>query len=240
MSRELDFLYTLLNTCYDRGIDAMNNGDTDSALRYLYSAAENAILIAKQTRSETSAKMIRRADDIIAFAEAIEARAERDDGLQADKGTEDDNRAESRSDERDVIGFTPIDAKNISFDDVIGLDEVKEEINRLAIYPRRHPEIYEKFKKKKSAGILLYGVPGTGKTMIANAIAGELCAAFFTVKCSDILSKWFGEAEQNVRSLFEEAAKHPISVILFDEFDALGTKRDTDSSSMKRIITRRH
>ena len=128
MSRELDFLYTLLNTCYDRGIDAMNNGDTDSALRYLYSAAENAILIAKQTRSETRAKMIRRADDIIAFAEAIEARAERDDGLQADRGTEDDNRAESRSDERDVIGFTPIDVKNISFDDVIGLDEVKEEI----------------------------------------------------------------------------------------------------------------
>ena len=72
--------------------------------------------------------------------------------------------------------------------------------------------------------------------MIANAIAGELGAAFYPIKCSDILSKWFGEAEQNIKELFEEAGKNPVSVIFFDEFEALGSKRDTDSSSMKRVI----
>ena len=120
--------------------------------------------------------------------------------------------------------------------DVAGLKEAKDEIRRLVIEPRKHPELYEKFKKKKGGGILLYGVPGTGKTMFAQAIATELDAAFFAVKCSDIASRWFGDSEQNVKRLFAEARKHPCSIIFFDEFEALGAKRDSYSTVMKRLV----
>jgi transitional endoplasmic reticulum ATPase len=72
--------------------------------------------------------------------------------------------------------------------------------------------------------------------MFAQAIATELDAAFFSVKCSDIASKWFGDSEQNVRRLFQEARKHPCSIIFFDEFEALGAKRDSHATVMKRLV----
>jgi transitional endoplasmic reticulum ATPase len=82
----------------------------------------------------------------------------------------------------------------------------------------------------------MYGLPGTGKTMIAKAIAREIQAKFFSVKSSDIVSKWFGEAEKNVRNLFETARKESNAVIFFDEFEALGAKRSSNSSVMSRLI----
>ncbi|MCQ2070988.1 MAG: ATP-binding protein, partial [archaeon] len=94
-----------------------------------------------------------------------------------------------------------------------------------------HPEVYERFKKKIGGGILMYGPPGTGKTMIAQAIATETDAVFFSVKCSDILSRWTGEAVANVKKLFMTAKKHPRAVIFFDEFEALGRARADDSRS---------
>ncbi|NCB02698.1 MAG: ATP-binding protein, partial [Spirochaetia bacterium] len=89
----------------------------------------------------------------------------------------------------------------IMLSDVAGLDQAKDEIKRLIVEPMKHPEIYSKFKKNKGGGILLYGVPGTGKTMIAQAIANEIDAKFYSIKCSDIASKWFGDSEQNVKNL---------------------------------------
>ena len=231
------YLRELAGGYYDSGIRALNGGDPDRAIKYLYSAAEGYLLLAKELKGEKRERVITKAEDIVAFAESIEERIYRIDRAEADNNErkEDEPNLQPQSQEGRMITLAT-EAQKITFDQVVGLDEVKEEIRRLAIYPRQHPQIYEMFKKKKSAGILLYGVPGTGKTMIANAIASELGASFFQVKCSDILSKWFGEAEQNIRSLFEEAAGHPISVIFLDEFDALGTKRDTDSSTMKRLI----
>ncbi|MDY5441666.1 MAG: ATP-binding protein [Candidatus Enteromonas sp.] len=85
-------------------------------------------------------------------------------------------------------------------------------------------------------GILLYGVPGTGKTMFAKAIAGELGAPIFPVKCSDIASRYFGDSEKNISNLFAEARKYETAIIFFDEFEALGSSRDDSSSPMKRIV----
>jgi SpoVK/Ycf46/Vps4 family AAA+-type ATPase len=138
--------------------------------------------------------------------------------------------------EEGLSSFTPVSGTGIRLSDVAGLQSVKNEINRLIIEPRKHPEIYKKFKKNSGGGILLYGVPGTGKTMIAQAIASEIDACFYSVKCSDIASKWFGDSEQNVKNLFAEARKHPCSIIFFDEFEALGAKRDSYSTVMKRLV----
>jgi transitional endoplasmic reticulum ATPase len=125
---------------------------------------------------------------------------------------------------------------NIRFNDIAGLHEVKETIRRRILYPFTFPEITSRYKKKAGGGVLLYGPPGTGKTLMAKAVATELDAAFFSVKCSDIMSKWVGEAENNIRELFAEARKAVPSVIFFDETEALIGKRSTDSTVMKRVI----
>lgn len=125
----------------------------------------------------------------------------------------------------------------IRFEDVIGLDDVKDNVRRMVIFPLKYQELYKAFKRKSGGGILLYGVPGTGKTMIAQAIANEINAKLFYVKCSDIISHWFGESEKNVRKLFEEARKNDKSVIFFDEFEALGMDRDERHSPSKRIVS---
>lgn len=128
--------------------------------------------------------------------------------------------------------------KRITFDDVIGLDNVKELIYQMVVYPYKYKEIYKAFKRESGGGILLYGPPGTGKTMIAKAIANEIDAKFFSIKCSDIASKWFGESGKRIKDLFIEARKYERSILFFDEFEALGTSRDSDSShSMMMVVS---
>lgn len=91
--------------------------------------------------------------------------------------------------------------------------------------PLQHPEIYAKYGKKVGGGILLYGLPGTGKTMFAEAASNELNALFIPIKCSDIKSKWYGESEQNVKNIFAKARKASKVILFFDEFEAIGAKR---------------
>lgn len=110
----------------------------------------------------------------------------------------------------------------IMLKDIAGLDEAKEAISIRVILPIQHPEVYEKYNKKVGGGILLYGLPGTGKTMFAQAVANELDAVFYEVKCSDIVSKWYGESEQRIKKLFRDARRNKRAVIFFDEFEALG------------------
>ena len=90
----------------------------------------------------------------------------------------------------------------VTFDVVIVLDDVKELINQMVVYPFKYKEIYKAFNRDSGGGILLYGAPGTGKTMIAKAIANEIDAEFYSIKCSDIASKWYGESARNIKKLF--------------------------------------
>lgn len=131
--------------------------------------------------------------------------------------------------------FNAINVPNTSFEDIAGLEDVKEAVMYKAIYPHRYPELYEKLRKRSGGGILLYGLPGTGKTLIAEAIAHETGASFFPVKCSDLGSKWFGETEQNIRDVFEAAKEAKNAVIFFDEIEAYASNR-RDNSAMERSI----
>ena len=94
-----------------------------------------------------------------------------------------------------------------------------------------HKELYEKYGKKVGGGILLYGLPGTGKTMFAEAASNETESLFLDIKCSDIKSKWYGESELKVKSIFEKARKAKRAIIFFDEFEAIGAKRTEDCTS---------
>ena len=124
----------------------------------------------------------------------------------------------------------------VCFDDVAGLHETKEIIRRRILYPFQHPEVTARYNKRIGGGVLMYGPPGTGKTMLAKAIATELDATFFSIKCSDIMSKWVGQAEKNLHDLFAEARSHEVSVIFLDETEAIVAKRGGDSTIMNRVI----
>jgi len=112
------------------------------------------------------------------------------------------------------------------FKDIGGLSDVKDEIRLKIIEPFKHPEIFRKYGKKVGGGILMFGPPGCGKSLLAEATAGEADVAFFNVKASDLKSKYVGETEANIAALFKVARSQPKgAIIFFDEFEALGGVR---------------
>ena len=129
-----------------------------------------------------------------------------------------------------------VDAPDVTFDDVAGMCEVKGIVRDKVIYPKLYPQLFRTFRKKSGGGILLYGLPGTGKTMIAKAIAKETGAKLFTVKPSDLLSKWFGNSEKNVRKLFAAARSEKNAVVFFDEIEGFACARGGDNDSMNRVV----
>jgi transitional endoplasmic reticulum ATPase len=154
----------------------------------------------------------------------------------AESDVENIKRFEAGQMDKNLTGFAPEEKPTVTMDDVAGLEDVKKAIDEQIIRPHQNPELYAKFNKQMGTGILLYGLPGTGKTMVAKAIANELDAAFFSVKCSDILSKWVGGSEQNVKNLFDSAHKYKTAIIFFDEFEAIGSKREDDNTSTKALV----
>jgi transitional endoplasmic reticulum ATPase len=120
---------------------------------------------------------------------------------------------------------------SVTFADVGGLDEVKAEIRRKIILPFTRKALFDKFKKKAGGGILLYGPPGCGKTMLARATAGEVDAAFVSVSIPEILSKWLGESEKRMAGLFAEARDKAPAVLFFDEIEALASRRGASETT---------
>lgn len=113
---------------------------------------------------------------------------------------------------------------SIRFDDIAGLESVKEVVKVKVLLPLRHPEVFEGYVRQSGGGLLLYGPPGTGKTMIAAAIANEIGAKFCSVKPSDLLNQGVGNTEKAVRALFAQARSFPCAVIYFDEMDSISPK----------------
>ncbi len=123
------------------------------------------------------------------------------------------------------------EAKRVSFADVGGLDDVKEQIRRRIILPFQKPSLFEKFKRRAGGGILLYGPPGCGKTLLARATAGECKATFLAVAISDVLDMYIGESERKLHALFEKARTSAPAVLFFDELEALAGKREYSRES---------
>ncbi|HNR97329.1 MAG TPA: ATP-binding protein [Anaerolineae bacterium] len=213
----------------DKGLAALVRNDlTDARFHYL-KASEYLFKAAEQSEGTLRDKRLALAEELLERATAIGKRLEvggkrRPNEPLVDASTK-------------AAAWLVAERPNVTFGDVAGLEEVKEQIRLKLIHPYAHPELAQKFGIRKGGGILLYGPPGTGKTLIARAVAGEVDAAFFTVKPSEIMSKWVGEAEQNVDALFKAARSYERSVIFMDELDALLPKRrETVSSVMPRVI----
>lgn len=138
--------------------------------------------------------------------------------------------------------FTPVQplgaSDKITFADVAGLEDVKEQITFKVLSPMQKPELAEKYHIRAGGKILLYGPPGTGKTFIARAIAGEVDADFFAVNCQDLISKYMGDSSKQLDSLFAEAEKHEKAIIFFDEFDSVASKRGDGTGGVDAEMAR--
>ena len=119
---------------------------------------------------------------------------------------------------------------NVSWDDVGGLDKLKEELREAIEWPLKHKEAFDYAHVKPPKGVLLYGPPGTGKTLIAKAVATTTESNFISIKGPELLSKWVGESEKGVREIFRKARMAAPCIVFFDEIDALVPRRGSGSS----------
>mmetsp|Transcript_45131 Transcript_45131/g.113112 ORF Transcript_45131/g.113112 Transcript_45131/m.113112 type:complete len:780 (+) Transcript_45131:167-2506(+) len=120
---------------------------------------------------------------------------------------------------------TSVEIPNITWKDIGGLENVKRELQETVQYPVEHPEKFEKFGMQPSKGVLFYGPPGCGKTLLAKAIANECQANFISIKGPELLTMWFGESESNVREVFDKARQASPCVLFFDELDSIARAR---------------
>lgn len=120
---------------------------------------------------------------------------------------------------------TVVESVNVTWDDVGGLDEIKQELKETVEYPVLHPDQYTKFGLSPSKGVLFYGPPGTGKTLLAKAVATEVSANFISVKGPELLSMWYGESESNIRDIFDKARAAAPTVVFLDELDSIAKAR---------------
>jgi transitional endoplasmic reticulum ATPase len=136
---------------------------------------------------------------------------------------------------------TPVELKDesipeIAYEDIGGLEEEIKKVREMIELPMKHPEIFERLGVSPPKGVLLYGPPGTGKTLLAKAVAHESQANFVTLNGPEIMSKFVGEAEKKLRTLFEDAEKNAPSIIFIDELDAIAPKREESYGEVERRV----
>ena len=241
MAEDTSFLRDIFNVYYEKAKVAHANGNIELAKRNYLLAAETLLKIAKTSTPALKKAQYDRAMRLQSIAEDLDSRKPAKitssmNSFSSDPSKEYYPKMKSEENEdEDAKVWKSADIPNLKFSDVAGLDEVKKTITNRVINPLKYPEKYAKYGKKSGGGVLLYGPPGTGKTMIAKAIAGEVGANFFAVKGSDIMSKWVGESEKNINSLFETAKQYDMSIIFIDEMDSLFGERGRDTHNDKRV-----
>ena len=206
-------------------LSAWKSGEKEEAKKHLLSAGRFLFLAAEKEQGRKQKQLMEKGRKLLEMAQSIKERGEDAKIAQGEAEAE----AEKR---RWKLEKKP----DIKFSDVAGLNEAKTYLKNRVIDPLMHPEIGKKFKKKIGGGLLLYGPPGTGKTMLGKAIASEIDSAFYSVRCSDVISKWVGESESNIKELFETARKEERSVIFLDEIEALIPRRGGHSTVMNRVV----
>ena len=127
-------------------------------------------------------------------------------------------------------------APSISYEDIGGLRDELQNVREMIELPLKHPELFDRLGIDPPKGVLLYGPPGTGKTMIAKAVANEAGANFYTINGPEIMSKFYGQSEENLRKTFEEAEKNAPSIVFIDEMDAIAPKRDEVQGEVERRV----
>jgi transitional endoplasmic reticulum ATPase len=213
---------------FKTGVLARESGDISSARQAFLTASKKMMAAAQQSRGRLRESRLDLAEELLVEADALKKKQPSATSFTPKVSVGGDDKSS---------GWMLRERPNVSFDDVAGLENVKEQIRIKLLYPFSHPELAETYGVQPGGGILLYGPPGTGKTLIARAVAGEIEAAFFAIKPSEIMSQWVGKAEGNIAKLFSMAAELPLSVIFIDEMESLAPKRrQSRSTVMQRVV----
>ena len=221
---------------YSQGMDAYNYGDMQKARDLLLRAAEMADSISTTALSyDVKMEYHNIAVKILDFVKNKCKKQEiSNQNISNAKQEKSDNKQDS-----ELSDFKPTtNEEKITFEDVAGLDDVKEEIEFKVLNPLKNPELAKKYRINAGGKILLYGPPGTGKTFIARAIAGEVDAVFYAVNCQDLISKYMGDSSKQLDMLFDTAQSNERAIIFFDEFDSIASKRESDSGGVDAEMSR--
>jgi transitional endoplasmic reticulum ATPase len=127
-------------------------------------------------------------------------------------------------------------APSITYEDIGGLGDAVGRVREMIELPLRHPELFKRLGVEAPKGVLLHGPPGTGKTLLAKAVANETNANFYTIGGPEIMSKYYGESEEKLRNVFQQAEKNAPSIIFIDEIDSIAPKREEVSGEVERRI----
>lgn len=224
----------------------------EEALRCYQSAVQYFIHVIKyETKSDRAAQSIRakcadyldRAEQLKEYLKKKEkappakpVKESQSDGKGNESGDEED--AEKKKFQNQLSGAIVMEKPNIKWNDVAGLEGAKEALKEAVILPIKFPHLFTG-KRTPWRGILLFGPPGTGKSYLAKAVATEANnSTFFSISSSDLVSKWLGESEKLVKSLFNLAREHKPSIIFIDEIDSLcGSRSENESEAARRIKT---
>lgn len=219
-----------------KGIARFRMGELEEAKYHFLKAAEYLLQLAKESDGKLRAARMKQAQELVTLAKTVKERRqkirEQAAALKAGAPPPDEDKPGVPKE------WTLAEKPKLRFDDIAGLEDVKEHIRIKMILPFTFPDKAKRYKVKTGGGVLLYGPPGTGKTMIAKAVAGELDATFFAIAPAEILNKWVGESEKNIRKLFDAARACPKAVIFIDEVESLIPKRrDAEAGGvMARVV----
>ena len=143
---------------------------------------------------------------------------------------------EGENEEKSGIDNTDVERPSLTFADIGGMESIKEEIRMKIIHPLKNPQLFKAYGKKIGGGVLLYGPPGCGKTLLSRATAGEIKASFLSIGIHQILDLYLGNSEKNLHQLFELARTHAPAILFFDEVDALAADRNDLKRSAGRTL----
>ena len=127
-------------------------------------------------------------------------------------------------------------APSVTYEDIGGLDAELEQVREMIELPMRHPELFQQLGIEPPKGVLLHGPPGTGKTLMAKAVANEIDAHFSDISGPEIMSKYYGESEEQLREIFDEAAENTPAIVFIDELDSIAPKRGETSGDVERRV----
>ncbi|RKD94926.1 CDC48 family AAA ATPase [Halopiger aswanensis] len=133
-------------------------------------------------------------------------------------------------------GASPEGVPDVTYEDIGGLDDELDQVREMIELPMRHPELFQQLGIEPPKGVLLHGPPGTGKTLMAKAVANEIDAHFETISGPEIMSKYYGESEEQLREVFEEAEENAPAIIFIDELDSIAAKREDAGGDVERRV----
>lgn len=162
-------------------------------------------------------------------------------GAEPDSDTNDPSYDDEEKADAPTLGLIPdlaveFERPTVKFADVGGMSAVKEEIRMKIIYPLQNAELFRQYGKKTGGGVLLYGPPGCGKTLLSRATAGEIKATFLSIGIHQVLDMWLGNSEKNLHKIFELARQNTPAILFFDEVDALASDRASMKQSAGRNV----